>query len=109
MVTPVKSNWNPPTASSLFITISNVPPDKFTFDNDTLYPFSPPSSPPSSDTSLAGNSNTVPSASAANNPNAGSSAKNPEANTTAEPPPSPDKGATKSAIEEPPVGAIPTT
>ena len=89
--------------------MSNVPPDEFTFDNDKLYPSAPPSSPPSSDTSLTGNSSTVPSASAANKPNAGSSAKNPEANTTAEPPPSPDKGATKSAMEAPPAGAIPTT
>ena len=82
-----------------------MPPsrDKHTSESQS----SPPSSPPSSDTSLAGNSSTVPSASAANKPKAGSSAKNPEANTTAEPPPSPDKGATKSAIEAPPAGAIP--
>ena len=60
--------------------------------------------------SSKGNSNTVPSASAANKPNAGSSPdKNPDANTTAELPPRSDKGATKSAIDAPPVGATPTT
>ena len=37
-VTPVKLNWNPPTASSLFIAISNVPPEELTFDNERLYP-----------------------------------------------------------------------
>ena len=35
-VTPVKSNWNPPTSSSLFMTISNVPPEELTFDNERL-------------------------------------------------------------------------
>ena len=56
----------------------------------------------------AGNSSTVPSARAANNPNAGSlPLKNPEANTTALPPPSPDNGAVNAAIASPPAGAIP--
>ena len=64
----------------------------------------------SSSVTLVGNSNTSPLGSAANKPNAGSSPdKNPDANTTAELPPKADQGATKSAIDAPPVGATPTT
>ena len=55
-------------------------------------------------------SKTEPSSSAANNPKPGSlspGVKKPDANTTALSPPKPLNGAVKSAMEVPPVGAIP--